>query len=170
MSDAPHIRIEDRPAASNVLLAVSGTVSLSGQASNFGYFLEPPSEEATPTLADLYNQMIAARAESQLNHVSLTHGINRIVNATSAVDQLSSTGASNADRPNEPAPMLVSLAGVTRSVAAVVMALCSLSLIFWTLQGFILINPAASIVLLVASIMAVIMSRFMNAPTQGQVQ
>jgi hypothetical protein len=161
VSDIPQIRIEHRPAASNASVSVGGITGVFWTGSVTGLFLEPPPEEATPTIGDVYNQLVAYRAESQVNHVSLSHGIDRIIDATSAPPtQLDETRQSR----SEPSQKLVSLKGVTRSVSVYVMVLCLLSLALWALEGFVLINPAASLVILLGSIMAFILSFFIDTP------
>jgi hypothetical protein len=109
--------------------------------------------------------MVASRAENQVNYVSITHGIDRIIAATSRTSTQPEVVTGSVSNPKERlASRSVSLKGVTGSVSGCVIVLCLLSLALWALEGFILINPAACVVALVGSVMALIMSPFIATP------
>ena len=111
----------------------------------------------TPTLDEIYKQVIAARADIALSQIRISESLKD--RFSSGYNQGNAVGLAMSDIPviaEQKSPKLtgrlVPVPVAARTVSLCVMTICVFSLLIWTMSGFIIINPAVSIIVLVGSI------------------
>jgi hypothetical protein len=118
-----------------------------------GIRTDDPSPGATPTLTEVYKQIINARSDSELARVRTREGLQRGIDDVRNDLAVLTAKVEARDHVRTAAPdETVRIRLVVRAVSFYVLLLMVLSLSTWWLSGFILVNPAVAMVVLVASV------------------
>jgi hypothetical protein len=117
----------------------------------------------TPTISDVFKQIIALQTDLAVNHIRVTESVGRLLSSASDGGAASAQSMSNVIQPGqEYSPdlnsRLVPVPLVSRVVSVGVLVICLFSLLIWTLSGFVIINPALSIIVSIGAIFLVLVS------------